>query len=354
MQSFTSRVLAWYVAHGRKELPWQRDREPYAIWVSEIMLQQTQVTTVIPYYQRFMQRFPKLLDLANADLDEVLHHWSGLGYYARARNLHAAAQQVRDGFDGQFPERFEDVQSLPGIGRSTAGAILSFAMNQPHPILDGNVKRVLARHFAVEGWPGQSAVLKRLWELSDALTSETNPAAYNQGMMDLGAMICRRGLPNCAECPLQSSCQAHAEGREKVLPTPKPRKKLPIKSSYLLVLRDQHDAVLLERRPLMGVWGGLWSLPECPMDADPMTWCREKLAYEPLDMMRLPQRRHTFSHYHFEMLPLEIAVNNPSNRVMDEGVRVWYKLSDPDTRGLAAPVARILNEIEISSTGENG
>ncbi|MEN8180789.1 MAG: A/G-specific adenine glycosylase [Pseudomonadota bacterium] len=351
---FTSAVLVWYEQHGRKDLPWQQDRDPYAIWVSEIMLQQTQVATVIPYYLRFMERFPRLLELADAELDEVLHHWSGLGYYARARNLHAAAQRVRDQYGGVFPEAFECLQSLPGIGRSTAGAILSFAWGQPHPILDGNVKRVLARHFAVEGWPGKSLILKRLWELSESLTPKTNTSAYNQAMMDLGALICRRGAPLCSDCPVTASCQAHAVGREQELPTPKPRKTLPVKSSYLLVLRDQAGSVLLEQRPPVGIWGGLWSFPECPMDSDPIDWCQGKLAFKPADVTRLPMRRHTFSHFHFDMTPLEILVKNPNNRVMDDGAWVWYKLAKPDARGMAAPVLRILDELQESSTGENG
>ena len=349
---FTTRVLAWYASHGRKDLPWQRDRDPYAIWVSEIMLQQTQVTTVIPYYQRFMQSFPRLLDLADATLDEVLHHWSGLGYYARARNLHRAAQMVRDEYAGHFPETLEAVQQLPGIGRSTAGAILTFAWGQSHPILDGNVKRVLARHFAIEGWPGNQSVLKRLWELSESLTPSSDTPAYNQAMMDLGALICRRGTPRCGDCPVRESCRAHALGKQIELPTPKLRKTLPVKSAYLLILRDRTGSVLLERRPSGGIWGGLWSLPECLPEEDPLVWSEEKLAVKVIDMTHLPSRRHTFSHFHFEMTPVELWVENVPNMIMDDDAWVWYKLANPDARGLAAPVARILDELQQSSTGE--
>ncbi|MGD8588818.1 MAG: A/G-specific adenine glycosylase [Chromatiales bacterium] len=350
--SFAASVLTWFERHGRKDLPWQQGRDPYAVWVSEIMLQQTQVATVIPYYLRFMGRFPNLRSLARAELDEVLHHWSGLGYYARSRNLHKTARLVVEQHAGRLPEQIEPLQSLPGIGRSTAGAILSLALGQPHPILDGNVKRVLARHFAVEGWAGQAAVLRRLWSLSERLTPLTDTAAYNQAMMDLGSLICRRGVPACAQCPLLSTCQAHAQGRQRSLPAPKPRKELPVKSGYLLILHNPEGEVLLERRPPSGIWGGLWSLPECPPDYPPECWCRDSLACEPLSVTRLARRRHTFSHFHFDITPLEIRVNNPNNRVMDADDRVWYKLADPDVRGLAAPVSRILDELRQSSTGE--
>jgi A/G-specific adenine glycosylase len=351
---FTSTVLAWYQCHGRKDLPWQRDPTPYGIWVSEIMLQQTQVATVIPYYERFMARFPGLSDLADAPLDEVLHHWSGLGYYARARNLHTAAGLVRDRFDGRLPQSLDELQALPGIGRSTAGAILSFAWGQSQPILDGNVKRVLARHFAVEGWPGQGSVLQQLWALSITHTPHIDASAYNQAMMDLGAIICRRGTPACSDCPLEMTCQAHALGREREFPAPKPRKQLPVKSGYLLVLRDQAGSVLLQRRPPVGVWGGLWSFPECPLETDLLAWCRETLELDVAEMECLPRRRHTFSHFHFDMTPVEIHVDNVHNKVMDDPAWVWYKLAEPDARGLAAPVKRILDELQANSTVEMG
>ena len=209
-QKFQQQVLSWFDQHGRKDLPWQQDKTPYQVWISEIMLQQTQVTTVIPYFERFMQRFPTALDLANASIDEVLHHWSGLGYYARARNLHKAAQQVRDDYAGQFPDNFDDVIALPGIGRSTAGAILSLASQKHHAILDGNVKRVLARYFTINGWPGKTQVAELLWKQSETLTPEIRVADYNQAMMDLGAGICTRSHPICNDCPLQQGCGAYA------------------------------------------------------------------------------------------------------------------------------------------------
>ena len=214
MTDFADRLLGWFDVHGRKDLPWQQDPTPYRVWVSEIMLQQTQVRTVIPYYQRFMQAFPDLRALAAAPLDQVLHHWSGLGYYARARNLHRAAQRIRDDHAGRFPEDIEVVMGLPGIGRSTAGAILSLACGQRHAILDGNVKRVLARFHAVEGWPGKTAVLEQLWALAEAATPQRDVAAYNQAMMDLGATLCRRGTPECVRCPLRTDCRACRQGRQ--------------------------------------------------------------------------------------------------------------------------------------------
>jgi A/G-specific adenine glycosylase len=351
-KTFASLVLAWFDRHGRKDLPWQQAGDPYAVWVSEIMLQQTQVSTVIPYYLRFMAHFPSLSELARAELDEVLHYWSGLGYYARARNLHRAAQLVQERYAGRLPEQIEQLQALPGIGRSTAGAILSLALGQSHPILDGNVKRVLARHFVVEGWSGKTAVLRRLWSLSERLTPQQDTAAYNQAMMDLGSLICRRGEPVCELCPLSTTCMARRAGIQRQLPAPKPKKSLPVKAACLLILHNPQGEVLLERRPPSGIWGGLWSLPECPPNEEPGVWCRERLACEPVVVTDLSPRRHSFSHFHLDIRPVEILVNNPSNRVMDVPDRVWYKLADPDVRGLAVPVSRILDELKQTCTGE--
>ena len=343
-QDFARRVLRWYDRHGRKSLPWQGG-DAYRVWVSEIMLQQTQVATVIPYFERFMAAFPDLERLARAPLDEVLHHWSGLGYYARARNLHRAAQQVSDEFRGWFPETFEAVAGLPGIGRSTAGAILSLACGQHHPILDGNVKRVLARCFAVDGWPGGQAALKRLWSLSEALTPATRTADYTQAIMDLGSLVCTRGKPACGDCPLHGVCQAQAQGNPTAYPQARPRKALPVKSTRMLILGDGSGGVLLERRPPSGIWGGLWSLPECPPEETVAGWCRRVLGVEIGCTRDLPQRRHSFTHFHLEITPVRVRVKNPNRYLMDAGSRVWYNLSQPDSRGLAAPVARILREL---------
>ncbi|MCG6967032.1 MAG: A/G-specific adenine glycosylase [Chromatiaceae bacterium] len=348
---FAQRVLAWFDHNGRTHLPWQQQVTPYRVWVSEIMLQQTQVATVIPYFERFMQRFPGVSELASAPLDEVLHHWSGLGYYARARNLHRTARLVCDQYDGVFPDELEALRALPGIGRSTAGAILSLAMGQRQSILDGNVKRVLARYFAIPDWPGSSLVLKRLWQIADRLTPAVRVAHYNQAMMDLGATLCSRSRPDCAGCPLRGGCVAHAQGRPHDYPGKKPRRVLPQKAVRMLLIRDPEGAVLLERRPPAGVWGGLWCLPEIAVDADPLDWCRDRLHQQVAAGRRLPARRHTFSHFHLDIEPLEILLNNPDGAVLEGAGRLWYNPGRPDNVGLAAPVARLIEEVaEIQQT----
>ena len=343
---FSRAVLDWFATYGRHDLPWQIDPVPYRVWVSEIMLQQTQVATVIPYFGRFVQRFPDVHSLAAAPIDDVLHLWSGLGYYARARNLHSTARRLVDDFDGNFPGDIEALQSLPGIGRSTAGAILSLGLGQRQPILDGNVKRVLARCFAVEGWPGQGAVLRQLWQLSERLTPREDCGAYNQAMMDLGATVCTRGRPRCDACPLAGSCRARALDRIGDFPGSKPKKKLPQRSVQMLLVRDTQGAVLLERRPPSGIWGGLWGLPEVAVGADPAGWCLDSLQQEGRAARRLPVRRHTFSHFHLDIEPVEILLNKPGCAVMEAENRLWYKSGRAENIGLAAPVARILAEID--------
>ncbi|MES9972174.1 MAG: A/G-specific adenine glycosylase [Candidatus Thiodiazotropha sp.] len=356
-EGFPQRVLAWFDAHGRKDLPWQHPRDPYRVWVSEIMLQQTQVNTVIGYFQRFMEAFPDVAALADAELDRVMHHWSGLGYYARARNLHRAAGEVMSRHRGVVPADLESLQSLPGIGRSTAGAIRSLAFGEFAPILDGNVKRVLARHFAIPGWPGSSAVLKQLWQLSEQLTPREGTAQYNQAMMDLGATRCLRGKPKCDVCPLSASCQALTAGDVSRYPAPKPKKALPVRATRMVVISDDRGAILLERRPPAGVWGGLWSLPESPPDQTLESWCRDRLGCEVDEQARLQPRRHSFTHFHLDITPVVAVVKNPAEGIMDGGSRVWYNLSQPDDLGLAAPVSRILREIRqlnnlVQSEGE--
>jgi A/G-specific adenine glycosylase len=321
------------------------------------MLQQTQVNTVIGYFDRFMRSFPDITALASADLDKVMHHWSGLGYYARARNLHKTAQQVMAQHQGELPEDLESLQALPGIGRSTAGAIRSLAFNAYAPILDGNVKRVLARHFAIPGWPGSSKVQKQLWQLSEQLTPRRHTAAYNQAMMDLGATRCVRGKPRCSDCPLARSCLALAEGDITRYPAPKPKKALPVRATRMVVVTDVTGDILLEQRPPSGIWGGLWSLPECPPDQALERWCQEVLGCDVEERDSLLPRRHSFTHFHLDITPVRVAVKNPAKGLMDAGSRVWYKLSQPDDRGLAAPVSRILREIgrannENQSKGE--
>lgn len=355
--TFSKKLLNWYARHGRKNLPWQKNRTAYTVWISEIMLQQTQVVTVIPYFEKFMQSFPDVLALANAHEDEVLHHWSGLGYYARARNLHRAAQQVRDEFAGVFPLFFDDVLALPGVGRSTAGAILAQAEGQRHAILDGNVKRVLARFHGVHGWTGQKKVQDQLWLFAESHTPKKQLADYTQAIMDLGATLCKRSKPNCDACPLNADCIALETEQVTLLPTPKAKKTLPVRSVRMLLLRNETQQILLEKRPPTGIWGGLWSLPEMPLCDTVTDWCSEHYQLEIQASEELPIVRHTFSHFHLDITPCLAEVNNPEQSVMEAERRVWYKASQNNrskqnsdqatelSLGLAAPVSSLLNRI---------
>jgi A/G-specific adenine glycosylase len=347
-------VLAWFDAHGRKDLPWQRDPTLYRVWVSEIMLQQTQVAVVTAYFERFMLRFPTVAELALAPEDEVLHLWSGLGYYARARNLHSAAGRIVAEHRGEFPKELDQALALPGIGRSTAGAILSLALGQRHAILDGNVKRVLARCFAVAGWPGHSTVLDRLWDLAEAYTPLDRVAAYNQAMMDLGATVCTRRAPSCDHCPIAQICTARRHGTPTAYPHPKPRKALPERETCLLVVQNPAGEILLERRPPTGVWGGLWSLPECAPREAPTDWCRERLGTSPRRVEKLQRRRHTFSHFQLSIQPLRVELQSVPTRIADERRLLWYDPKRPKPVGLAAPIARILTEVVAATIREQG
>jgi len=343
--NFASRVIGWYDTHGRKDLPWQRDRDAYRVWISEIMLQQTQVQTAIPYFDRFVQGFPDVISLANASIDDVLQHWSGLGYYARARNLHRAAAIVRDDHGGEFPRRFEDVVALPGIGRSTAGAILALAFGQRHPILDGNVKRVLARHAAVDGWPGQASVAKQLWKLADILTPNERVDAYTQAMMDLGATVCSRSRPTCSECPVNDDCQARGIGESERFPGRKPRRERPLRST-IMVLAVADGAVYLERRPASGIWGGLWSLPEV---SDVDAWCAERLNMAAIDAEAWDNLRHSFSHYDLDITPIVVRVDTASSKVADDADTTWHRLDAAPPGGIAAPVTKLINSLRNTS-----
>ena len=346
---FSAQVLEWFDQYGRKDLPWQANRTPYRVWVSEIMLQQTQVATVTPYFERFMRRFPDIGALADAPLDDVLHLWSGLGYYARARNLHKAAQVVRDDWSGQFPKEFADVQQLPGIGRSTAGAILSMASGQRHAILDGNVKRVLARHQTIDGWPGQTAVIKTLWDIAGQFTPHQRVADYNQAMMDLGATVCTRSKPGCGACPVARACKALREDSVADYPSPRPRRTLPVRTARMLMLQDTRGRVYLRQRPPAGIWGGLWSFPELGTNADIAGWCRSELGYSVSMHEDWPQVRHTFSHFHLDITPVLVRIeDNHSNGVLEGSGEVWYNTHEPDPRGLAAPVKRLLDKLNTS------
>lgn len=342
---FQQHILKWFAQSGRKDLPWQKSISAYRVWVSEIMLQQTQVKTVIPYFERFMQRFPDVVTLANSSEDEVLHHWTGLGYYARARNLHKAANIITRQYHGQFPTAFDDIVALPGIGRSTAGAICAIAYQQPYAILDGNVKRVLARYKTVAGWPGKTEVHDKLWQIAEHFTPKKNIADYTQAMMDLGAMVCTRSKPQCDACPLQQSCLAHAEQTQSLYPGKKPKKTLPVKSTIMLLIQNQNGELLLEKRPPSGIWGGLWIFPQCKTEQDIAQWCTLK-QIKAKTHKNLPAFRHTFSHYHLDIQPILIQTNNV-HQVMESGQLCWY--NQQKNIGLAAPVKKLLISLQAKS-----
>ena len=343
--AFADRLLAWHDREGRRRLPWQVNRTPYRVWVSEIMLQQTQVVTVIPYFERFMARFPTVEALAAADEDEVLHLWSGLGYYSRGRNLHAAARSIVTNHGGAFPRDIDSWRALPGVGRSTAGAILALSRGARHPILDGNVKRVLSRYHGIAGWPGEGRIEKRLWRLAEAHTPEQRVAAYTQAIMDLGATLCLRRNPRCSACPLVSDCAARRGGRVDAIPAPRPKRERPFRRTRFLVLRDERHAVLLERRPPSGVWGGLWSFPECAMDEDPAKTSAERFGLSATVTRVLSTRQHGFTHFRLEIEPVLMDVIDHGERVMEGGSMLWYKDASPKRLGFAAPVRSIIVDL---------
>nr|WP_299243713.1 A/G-specific adenine glycosylase [uncultured Halomonas sp.] len=342
--TFQKRLFEWFDRHGRKTLPWQQDKTPYRVWISEIMLQQTQVATVIPYYERFMARFPRVEDLAEAAQDEVLHLWTGLGYYARARNLHRTAQIVVVEHGGEFPvHSLEAMTALPGIGRSTAGAIISISTGQRAVILDGNVKRVLSRLHGVEGWPGRPAVERELWQLAERYTPETRLSDYTQAIMDLGATLCTRSRPSCLLCPFADVCQAHLRGEEKRFPERKPRKTLPERSTQMLLLQDGRGHVLLEQRPPSGIWGGLWCFPQFDEEQAMQEWLDEhapKARLEP----SWNAFTHTFSHFRLRIQPRPAMLGAELNVVGESG-RYWYNPHTPASIGLAAPVKSLLERL---------
>ncbi len=399
--SFSLQLLDWYDAHGRKNLPWQQNKTRYSVWISEIMLQQTQVTTVIGFYNRFIQKFPDILSLADADQDEVLHLWTGLGYYARARNLHKAAKLVRDEHNGIFPDKYNDVVGLPGIGKSTAAAILSLADNQAYVILDGNVKRVLARFFAVDGWPGNKKVEDYLWELAlslkpdlDAISSFENVPGnnqdtsnvygrYTQAIMDFGATFCTRTKPKCEQCPMRQHCLAYAQGRQSELPHKKPKKEKPIKriNMYIPFLNGR---VYMKKRPQQGIWGGLFgfyesedrfdsgsgkkALLEKIIDSEDYQWISKNIEYTKLTEMN--EFRHTFSHYHLDITPILIEIRVAESKVenvdkRDNGfdkplsvqeptrkeqriTHLWCDVFNAPNVGVAAPTLKIFEKIKES------
>lgn len=343
-QDFAARVLDWYDQHGRKHLPWQQQITPYRVWVSEIMLQQTQVATVIDYFQRFMQAYPTVFELAQAPVDDVLHLWTGLGYYARARNLHRCAQQVVAQYDGEFPADVEALTQLPGIGRSTAGAIASLSMGLRAPILDGNVKRVLARHYAVPGWPGQTRVHNQLWNIAERLTPRERCNHYTQVMMDLGATLCTRTRPDCEACPLHTSCRAYEQGNPQDYPGKKPAKAKPVKAVRLLIVENSRGQIYLEQRPPAGIWGGLWSFPELATDVDLKRHCQD--VYGVVNTLEsLGSFRHTFSHYHLDITPVYVSLANDVAAIAESG-GCFYEVASVPAVGLAAPVKKLWQQLQ--------
>ncbi len=356
--AFADALIAWQRRAGRHDLPWQRTRDPYRIWVSEIMLQQTQVSTVLGYYDRFLARFPDVATLAAAPIDDVLRHWSGLGYYSRARNLHACARAVVERHGGAFPATPESLEALPGIGRSTAAAIAAFAWGVAAPILDGNVKRVLCRAFGVEGFPGERAVEQRLWAIAARelpAAGEDRMQAYTQGLMDLGATLCMRTRPRCEACPVAERCEARAQGRIEALPTPRPARVVETRSADWLLLRAA-GAVLLERRSSTGLWGGLWSLPELspPRRVEPgdpagvrvdaaaaAAWVTTHVAPVPDAPVAFGEVRHAFTHFRLRARVWQAALSGGEPPPAPDG-HLWLGLSEADGAPLPKPVKTLL------------
>ncbi|MBQ0719979.1 MAG: A/G-specific adenine glycosylase [Gammaproteobacteria bacterium] len=341
--AFAKRLLHWFDQHGRKDLPWQHDTTAYRVWLSEIMLQQTQVSTVIPYYQRMTNAYPNVQALAAAPLDEVLHHWTGLGYYARARNLHKTAQTISTEHDGIFPDSVEQLQALPGIGRSTAGAICAIAHHRHCAILDGNVKRVLARHSAIAGWPGKTAVAKQLWDIAESHTPAQRTGDYTQAIMDLGATVCTRSKPACTQCPVSTDCQAFIREETQHYPGKKAPKAIPVRQTLLLIIRNQHNKVLLQQRPPSGIWGGLWSFPECPDETELSNSC-ERVGVKIHSYQLTDTLRHTFSHFHLDYTPVHIRTHGPATRVADSSQR-WVNPAAHGEIGLPAPILALLKAL---------
>jgi A/G-specific adenine glycosylase len=354
-ESFASELLAWDARVGRHDLPWQRQRTPYRVWVSEVMLQQTHVATVIPYFERFIARFPDIRALAGAPVDEVLHLWSGLGYYARARNLQRAAQQIRDEHSGEFPTDFESVAALPGIGRSTAGAILALASDQSHPILDGNVRRVMARVFALPGRSGEKVLEEKLWQQAALLTPQQGVARYTQAIMDVGATVCTRANPACGQCPFEHRCQAHALGRPQDFPAPRKARARPEREVWMLLARRDDGAVRLIQRAARGIWGGLWSPPEYSSQQE-VELAVGQGAGVASSLHPLDELRHAFTHFDLVIRPLRMDVSANTSfdmppvaarGVADSAAKsMWYNPARPEAIGLPAPVTQLIRSLE--------
>ena len=354
MASFAARVIAWQRAHGRRDLPWQASRDAYRIWLSEIMLQQTQVATVVPYFARFVAEFPTVEALAAAPLERVLACWSGLGYYRRAHHLHAAARAVATRHRGRFPTDAATLATLPGIGRSTAAAIAAFAGAERGAILDGNVKRVLARHCGIEGWPGAPMVGAALWQRAEALLPaaedcERDPRTvgdYTQGMMDLGATVCTRARPRCGDCPVAADCIARREGRVALLPSPRPRKVLPSREIVVLLLQ-RDGAILLEQRPPVGVWAGLWSFPEVSPGVDVGGHVATRFGVTGAAHAPMPALTHVFTHFALTMHPVRVQIDGSQLSANMPGL-AWFDVDAALAAAVPAPVRRLLRDVRAA------
>ena len=341
-------LLAWWDLHGRKDLPWQQRRTPYRVWVAEIMLQQTRVAAVKPYFERFVAAFPDIAALAEASPDDVLALWAGLGYYSRAHNLLKAARIVVRVHGGELPRKYGQLAALPGIGRSTAGAILAQAHGQRQAILDGNARRVLARVYAVAGWPGKAAVNRKLWRLAEASTPAERVRDYTQAIMDLGATVCLRRAPRCKACPLRKICKARRAGQTAKIPASRPPRNRPLRQRSMLVIQRPDGAVLLRRRPPAGIWAGLWSLPALNEEESARSWCGRVLDCIPQRVAELPPMRHGFSHFDLEIRPIRLAVNRQAGAIRDAAGWLWHDGTQPI--GLPAPIRRLLEQVRAEET----
>ena len=340
--SFATRLIAWQRIHGRRDLPWQRTRDPYRIWLSEIMLQQTQVATVIPYYERFLAAFPDVANLAAAPLERVLELWSGLGYYRRAHLAHEAARTVVAEHGGAFPRDAAALAALPGIGRTTAAAIAAFSSGRRAAILDGNVKRVLARHEGIDGFPGEAKAEQRLWRVAEALLPAREVATYTQALMDLGATVCLRARPKCERCPVADDCVARRDGRIEELPAPRPKRPLPQRELTVLLI-ERKGEVLLERRPPTGIWSGLWSLPEVETGRDIAAHCRSRFRMKVAPQRPLPAIEHGFTHFRLRLHPQPCSVREGADRAEEPGL-LWLPLAEAAGAALPAPIKKLLRE----------
>ena len=356
--SFAARLIAWQREFGRHDLPWQGG-DAYRVWLSEIMLQQTQVITVIPYFLRFVASFPNIAALAAATEEQVLAHWSGLGYYARGRNLHKAAQIIVAKHGGEFPQDFEQIIELPGIGRSTAAAICALAFHQRCAILDGNVKRVLARYCGIAGWTGDKKIEAMLWQQAENLLPppvgegwgegarvplNAVIATYIQAQMDMGATLCTRSKPNCAQCPVQNDCVAHQNNRVAELPTPRPRKVVPERHATFLLLMHGNE-IYLEKRAATGIWGGLWSLPQLDDGGELLEEYVLRNGYDSVERTELDVFTHTFTHFKLHITPVMLKIENKPLRVQ-QADSVWLNVDEASQAAIPTPVRMMLAQLK--------